>query len=72
MRRTGLLGVALFAISIIIFGLLDPNFLFINSYISELGAQDASRALLLNLFGFVIPGILLAVFWLVIWSGYWR
>lgn len=58
----GILAVCLFFISIVLFGIVHPNFHFLQSYVSELGAQHAPHAHLFNTFGFVIPGVLLLLF----------
>jgi len=61
-NRYGLLGVGLFALSLLVFGISSPSFDFLNSYISELGAKGTKNAIAFNLLAFIIPGLLLALF----------
>lgn len=61
----GLLSVFLFLLTVLIIGLLNNNFSFINDFVSKLGAKGEPYAFWFNLIGFVIVGILLFVFgWL--------
>lgn len=59
---SGILSIVIFTLSIVVFGLLHEDFHFLNSYISELGAQGAPNALVFNLLAFVLPGLLLIHF----------
>ncbi len=55
----GTIGSALFLSTIIILGFIYPGYDHINQYISELGAVGSPVALEMNIFGFLLPGILL-------------
>lgn len=56
---SGTAATVVFIICIVTFGSSNPEFHFLNSYVSELGAQGAPNATLFNLFGFVLSGLLL-------------
>jgi hypothetical membrane protein len=63
-RLIGLLGVGawiLFWLASIVFGALRPSYSPVVNTVSELGAIGTPHAPLWNVFGFVIPGFLLAV-----------
>ncbi|MCB0657144.1 MAG: DUF998 domain-containing protein [Saprospiraceae bacterium] len=61
----GLLSVIVALVGIIVFGLLNHDFHFLNDYLSKLGAAGEPHALAANLIGFVGTGLLLIVFgWL--------
>ncbi len=61
-RLCGLLAVGTFAASFLTFASLTPDFDWLNDYISMLGARGAPYATAWNISGFVIPGLLLAIF----------
>ena len=64
-KQTGIIGitaVSLFATSLIVFGLLHPNFNFLTDYISKLGYKGTHLSSWWNLLGFGIPGILFTFF----------
>ena len=64
-KCTGLFGVSsviTLIIALLIFGLLNSEFSFLEDYISKLGAKGEPNALLFNLIGFVVVGILLLIF----------
>jgi hypothetical membrane protein len=64
-HTVGILGIASVVnliLAILIFGVLNSNFSFLNDFISKLGAKGEPNALLFNLFGFVSVGILTSVF----------
>ncbi len=64
-RVTGILGmssVCIFALALITFGWIHPDFHFFQDYISKLGARGEPLALAWNLTGFVTVGILLSLF----------
>ncbi len=66
-RRIPLVAPLLFCAAMIVFGLLSPDFSHLRHPVSLLGAKDEPHALAFNLFGFVLPGLLLA------WCAYaWR
>ena len=58
----GLTSVVVWIVSLIVFGLSNPNFSFLNDYVSLLGAKGEPNALWFNLIGFVLVGLLLVVF----------
>lgn len=58
----GLLSVIILIVVLIIFGLSNTEFSFLNDFISKLGAKGEPNALWFNLFGFITVGILLFVF----------
>jgi hypothetical membrane protein len=63
-RLIGLLGIGawiLFWLASIVFGALRPSYSPVVNTISELGAISTSNATLWNVFGFIVPGIVLAV-----------
>ncbi|GAA0877923.1 hypothetical protein GCM10009119_08910 [Algoriphagus jejuensis] len=55
----GLLAVAIFLGSLVFFGIANREFSFWDDFISRLGAKGAPNALVWNLIGFVVVGILL-------------
>lgn len=59
---TGLCGVGLFMISLLVFGFLNSNFHFFHDFVSMLGANGEPNALLWNIFGFGLTGTLLFLF----------
>lgn len=65
MRKTaGLLGISAFVIfwaASFIFGALRPGYSYIINTVSELGAIGTTHAILWNIFGFIVPGLFLAV-----------
>lgn len=64
-KLTGILGfiaVLLFFVALITFGLLHPNFHFLNDFVSKLGSNGEPNALLWNIVGFLSVGILLIAF----------
>lgn len=65
MVTTGLFGImafSVFAVALIVFGMINPEFGFLNEYISKLGAKGEPLALWWNLIGFSLVGVLLMVF----------
>ncbi len=67
-RLAGLLGTLaplLFTLALIFFGLRNPEFSFLEDYVSQLGAQGEPNALGWNLTGFVAVGLLLSGFGLM-------
>ena len=58
----GILSVALFACSLLLFGFLNPEFSFTHDYISRLGAKGEPYALWWNINGFILVGFLLTGF----------
>jgi len=58
----GLLSVLTLITALIIFGLLNSDFSFLDDFISKLGAKGEPNALWFNLIGFVAVGILLFIF----------
>lgn len=64
-RHIGLIGISavgLFAIALLVFGILNPNFHFVNDYVSKLGAVGEPNAIYWNIIGFLMVGLLLMVF----------
>ncbi|MBX9803313.1 MAG: DUF998 domain-containing protein [Caulobacteraceae bacterium] len=64
-RTTGLIGmtgVALFAVSLAVFGALNPGYSHLTNAVSELGAVGAPNQLAWNLMGFLGVGLLLCTF----------
>ena len=55
----GLLSVIVFITSLIFFGILNPEFNFVEDFISKLGAKGEPDALWWNLIGFGLVGIIL-------------
>ena len=55
----GLLSVIVFITSLIFFGILNPEFNFLEDFISKLGAKGEPDALWWNLIGFGLVGIIL-------------
>jgi hypothetical membrane protein len=63
-RTAGFLGIAAAVISwsaLWVFGALRPSYSHTRNAVSELGALGSPLALLWNLIGFIVPGILLAI-----------
>jgi len=58
----GLSAVALFAIALSVFAVLNPDFGALEDYVSKLGARGQPHALWWNLLGFLAVGGLLAAF----------
>ena len=58
----GLSAVSILLLAILVFGLLNQEFNFMNDFISKLGAIGSPNALGFNLIGFVLVGLLLFVF----------
>lgn len=54
---------------ILLLGFLDPEYSHLRDYISELGARDAPSAVLMNLIGTVLVGVLLCLFSLALYRG---
>ncbi|MDN3203341.1 DUF998 domain-containing protein [Algoriphagus sediminis] len=59
---TGLLSVVILILSLLVFGVLNNQFSFLNDFISMLGAKGQPNSVLFNFFGFVIVGFLLFLF----------
>lgn len=59
---SGVFGVLIFVISFLIFGNLNPDFSFIEDFVSKLGAKGAPLAIWWNIFGFLLVGLFLMVF----------
>ncbi|MEM1176258.1 MAG: DUF998 domain-containing protein [Pseudomonadota bacterium] len=59
---TGLAAVGLFAIALVVFSGLDADFHTFDDYVSKLGARGKPYGLWWNLIGFLLVGLLLAVF----------
>ena len=57
----GLAGCALFWTSLLVLGAIRPGYSHVVNAISELGARGTPHAVLWNVFGFIIPGVLLAL-----------
>lgn len=57
-----MLAPALFALCLVVFGALRPDYSHLTDAVSELGAIGAPNALAWNLLGFVTVGLLIAVF----------
>jgi hypothetical membrane protein len=63
-RTAGILGVIaciLFWLAMLVLGALRPSYSHVVNAVSELGAIGTPRAVLWNIFGFIIPGLLLAI-----------
>lgn len=58
----GLLAVLILSVALLVFGLLNVDFNFLNDFISQLGATGEPYALWFNLVGFAAVGILLFIF----------
>ena len=58
----GLLTILIFIATLLVFGLSNSDFSFLNDFVSKLGAKGEPNALWFNLFGFITVGILLFVF----------
>ncbi|MFK7906927.1 MAG: DUF998 domain-containing protein [Chitinophagales bacterium] len=61
-RKTGILGllsVIVFIASLILFGILNPEFNFVEDFVSKLGAKGEPNAFWWNLIGFGLVGIIL-------------
>ena len=61
-RKSGILGllsVILFIVSLAFFGILNPNFSFLEDFVSKLGAKGEPNALWWNLIGFGLVGLIL-------------
>lgn len=58
----GLLATSIFSLALLIFGLLHPNFSFLDDFVSKLGAIGEPLAIGWNLIGFVLVGIFLIGF----------
>jgi hypothetical membrane protein len=54
---------------ILLLGFLDPEYSHLRDYISELGGRDAPAAVLMNVIGTVLVGVLLCVFSLALFRG---
>ena len=61
----GLFAVVLLCISLLVFGMANDNFHFLDDFISTLGAIGAPHALWFNLIGFMGVGLLLFMFGLL-------
>lgn len=64
-RNTGFFGlgsVIVLLISLLVFGNLNPDWSFLNDFISMLGAKGQPNAIWFNLIGFVLVGFLLFLF----------
>lgn len=59
---TGLFAVGIFVVVLVVFGSLNPNFNFVNDYVSRLGAKQQPNALGFNILGFLLVGLLLMAF----------
>ncbi len=67
-KLTGISGLAstmILLVVLLIFGSLNPQFGFVNDFISKLGAVGEPNAIWFNLFGFVLVGLLLFLFGLM-------
>ena len=61
-RKSGILGllsVLVFIASLILFGILNPEFNFVEDFVSKLGAKGEPNALWWNVIGFGLVGIIL-------------
>lgn len=61
-RKSGILGllsVILFILSLAFFGILNPNFSFVEDFVSKLGAKGEPNALWWNFIGFGLVGLIL-------------
>ncbi|MEM9920650.1 MAG: DUF998 domain-containing protein [Bacteroidota bacterium] len=58
----GLLSVLTLVTALLVFGLLNSDFSFLEDFISKLGAKGEPNAIWFNLIGFVVVGILLFIF----------
>lgn len=54
---------------ILLLGFLDPEYSHLRDYISELGARDAPSAVLMNVVGTALVGVLLCAFSLALYRG---
>ena len=60
--RSGVIATAIFWCALFVFASLYPGYTHFHKAISELGAFGAPNAIAWNLIGFIIPGILLAIY----------
>ena len=58
----GIFSVLLLLVCLIVFGNLNPNWSFLDDFISLLGAQGQPNALWFNILGFILVGLLLFLF----------
>lgn len=58
----GISAVGLFGVALMVFALLNPNFNYLEDFVSKLGAIGQPYALWWNLIGFLAVGVLLAAF----------
>jgi hypothetical membrane protein len=58
----GVIGPIIYTLVLFNLGLFEPGYNHITQYMSELGAVDESNAWLMNVFGFIVIGILLMLF----------
>jgi hypothetical membrane protein len=58
----GILATIIFVLAIIVFSILTPSYSNLTNAISELGASGAPYALAVNIFGFILVGILIVVY----------
>lgn len=58
----GLSAVALFGTALLVFASLNPDFHYVEDYVSKLGAQGQPHALWWNLIGFLLVGAILTMF----------
>lgn len=65
----GMLGPIIYAVVLIVLGLLWPGYNHISQYMSELGALDAPHAIIMNILGFQLLGILIIAFGLGLYRG---
>ena len=64
LKRIGFLGIAAWVLSwsaSLVLGAMRPSYSHVANTLSELGAVGTPNAILWNLFGFMIPGVLLAI-----------
>ena len=58
----GILGPIFYTIIVIILGFLWPGYNHVSQFMSELGATGAPNAIIMNIFGFILLGILMIAF----------
>jgi hypothetical membrane protein len=58
----GITSVVILVLSLLVFGVLNPEFSFLNDFISKLGAKGEPNAFWFNTFGFSLVGVSLSIF----------